>query len=344
MSASGLAKCAGRRERFAPRLRCALTLLVVLAAPRVAGALELREDFEGWTWDPGCHEARSACFAVAGCVNGRALFIRRVNGRRPINQCDYGREVRQWTGERLPPSGEARGPEGGDWAAAHVASPESGDSLELLSSRSRQSNARFGEMQADFFVRSRGDLPRGSDEHYLVFHNLALEEIAGCSADCPGAASDSSTSYATDEKRRWRWYGVIAGGFGERGGIGYGRLGFVVEVPNDDPARPVDLIDESFLPFGEDTGRFPANRWYRVKIRRALDGGADRYSYSVALWEPTRSQWTTIGSRSFPSDLLRAHSGDFLPAGYVGVSDAFFDPARAREGVRVDWDNLRADW
>jgi len=318
-----------------------LLAAAVLRAPD-ARALTLREGFETWPFTGGCTGThREGCSQVFGCGNHAELIVRRVAAEPTNGACDDGHAVRQWTGGM--PGGVGERGRTSRWSALHVAPAGDGGALELLTSRDKQRDALSGELQVDFYVDSSQDLPRGSGEHYLIFHNLSVHRIDACAEDCPDGATDTATNHATGSER-WKWYGVIAGGFGEREGLGFGRLGFAVEVPNDDPTRVTDLVDESFIPFGEKTGRFPTRRWYRVKIRRAIESGVDRYSYSAAFWDRARAKWKRIGERSFGSELLKARAGEFLPAGYVGVTDAFFDEQRRREGVRVAWDNLRVNW
>ncbi len=324
-------------------------MLIHLSSVLFSGskALDFGENFEYLAWDfyCGCNIVcgYTPCFSVLGCATDKPLVVRRVNGN---NLCDYVGEVRQWTGGRIPYHGGGIVPDGGLWMALHL--PISSNTIELMTSRYKQINS-FGFLQADFYVHGP-NLYRGSSEHYVVIHNLNLSEVPGCTKDCY-STPNSATNKGSSLPGKYQFYGVIAGGFGEPG-IGYDRLGFVVEKASS----VTDLIDQSFIPYycrsngvcGNYSGQpdqlgdyFPAHFWFRVKIERQfLPYKGDTYSYWIYRWNGFA--WHEVGHSQIHSGLL-SDEGQMLPGGYVGIAGAFFDLSR-HGSVYLGWDNVLVNW
>lgn len=337
---------------------------VWLLTSTAVGALDIREGFE-WDWSPACTESAvhsASCFEVAGCENGRALFVRRTNPGR----CDYSDQVRFWQGRpaslhapRIPPALEDGGGENA-WVASHIRDPgwsaPNDDTFEILTSRAKQSS-RFGSLQVDLHVPE--DVPvSGGGEHYLIMHNLNLSPVVPCPRDgddCPADAG-SNVGGVPGNPSSYEWYGVIAGAFGAgTEAIPYGSVGFAIEVSAQGRGGNY-LIDESFLPYsvaGEQQS-FPAGK-YRVRIERALRDGEDVYEYSVQRWNETAHAWSPLvpdgqragaaggGAVRVPFARLLEPIGAEIPTGYVGLTAAWFGaPTQATR--HIDWDNLITNW
>jgi len=351
-------------SRGPARAHRALALLAALCAAGPARGLSIREGFE-WDWDPVCVDRGtqwSSCFGVAGCANGRDLFVRRTNP----GVCDYGSEVRFWLGAPAlappaPPPPLRDQPS--RWVASHVRDPRfrapNGNTFEIMASREKQSS-RFGHLQVDFHLDE--DVPSsGLGEHYLVMHNLNLHGVVPCPPDGPGCEAvenaRSNVGGVPGNPDSYMWYGVIAGTFGSgSAAIPYGSVGFVVEV-SAEGATGNHLIDASFLPYsvGGRQDAFPRGT-YRVAIARSDVDGRDIYEYSVLRWSPAQQAWEPI----VPDRLgkTRSHSvrvpfralveplGFEIPAGYVGLGAAWFGEASPNDAAwrRIDWDNLVVDW
>ena len=295
----------------------------------------------------------------ATCEGGADTFVRRVSAG-----AAGGPGTRHWAAR---PAGEHRAPScalPAGCADSHVASHrfdafEEGDDsigvvndgvLEILSTRQRQSGSE-GRLRVDLHVPEDVAVT-GAGEHYLVMHNLVLNEGPG-PRDCADVA-DTATHHATG-RQRYRWYGVIGGAFGEPADVNSpikaGSVGFAVEVPSAIEApgdRPNDLVDESFLPYsvGGAGEAFPSG-WYRIEI----ESGPAIYRYAVRRWDGR--SWVPIlpddaasggtNERSFPIRRLSSAFGRPLPPGYVGLGVAWFG-GRGRLGAHVDWDDLVVDW
>lgn len=338
-----------------------LAIGMCLLAPNPARALEIREGFE-WAWAPLCVDPGTqwiSCFAVAGCNNGRDLFVRRTNP----GVCDYSEQVRFWVGRQAntaaptPPS--VLGDPENRWVASHVNDPSfrkpNGDTFEILTSRAKQSS-RAGVMQVDLHIPENVPVT-GAGEHYLILHNLNLRGVVPCPADgaaCPDTRSNVGGVPGRSDS--YQWYGVIAGAFGSgTEAIPYGSVGFAIEVSAQGRGGN-HLIDESFLPYSVDGAQeaFPRGT-YRVRIARTRIDGDDIYSYSVRRWNERARMWeplTPDAPREAPAHEVRvpfarlvAPVGYEISPGYIGVTTAWFGAPTAGRGFRhVDWDNLVVDW
>ncbi len=380
-------------------LEDALAQVSSAAGPEERAPLRIREGFE-WDWEAGCsarHASGRTCFAIAGCANGRPLFVRRAGP----GSCVYHGEVRAWLGREMahrPVDTTARPETKADAGTAQTgetptappgfppntrvashlfdrARSRPGDApnqnvFEIMTSRAGQSSPR-GRMQVDLHVPH--DVPRsGGGEHYLIMHNLHLTELATCPADdaaCGNAGARTALGGLPGDPRSYRWYGVIAGAFGDPS-LGFGKVGFVVEA-SAPGAGGNDLIDASFMPWsvaGE--GKVFPQGWYRIAIERtgpvdpscplevtrSRQTGArcdDRYQYSVLRWDEAGAEWAALrpddggpNRRSVPFMALTERHGAEIPPGQIGLAAAWFGEFAG--GVSptygIDWDNLIVDW
>ncbi len=366
------------------------------AAPERA-PLRIREGFE-WDWEAGCssaHASGRACFAVAGCGNGRTLFVRRAGP----GTCVYHGEVRAWIGREIAPrlrgatahaattgvsaktSATPTAPPGFpsntrvashlfDRARSRPADAPNQNVFEIMTSRAEQSSPH-GRMQID--LRVPHDVPRsGGGEHYLIMHNLHLTELATCPVDDVACGSDGGRTALggiPGDPRSYRWYGVIAGAFGDSS-LGFGKVGFVVES-SAPGAGGNDLIDASFMPWSvAGQGKVFPGGWYRITIersgppdpscpgktatmgKRSGDCG-DRYAYSVLRWDQAHAKWLALrpddggpNRRSLLFMALTERQGFEIPPGHIGLAAAWFGEFAGDMSPTdgIDWDNLIVDW
>lgn len=299
---------------------------VLLELSTLAHALSFTQDFESWNLSQ-CSSSNDPfgpdCFHIFGCPNNANLMIRHLNNL--TGSCYLG--VSQWAlSYSIYHNGtSASGSQIASEASNHTVPPY----FDVPMGRYPNS-VYFGNVQVDMQIHGAAPY-KTSSEHYVLFSQMQLANNGCSSYDC---YPDTSTI----TKKFTGFVGAIWGSFGDPDHLrgvgncnanGYNCLGFVAESGATGYKDP-----NTFIPYDDGNGYFPANRWYRVYYSLYYSGG---YYHTLTAKYYNGSSWVTIGTKTASAPL--AFQG--LTGGYVGFLTA---SSRTQDTVHYDWDNLTVNW